>query len=159
MSAKSKDGQGASKTVSYTVLATARVRITSVHAAPLRRGCAVEIGGDERQITALSADATCRHLRLSLQGTIEVGGKLARSAGGNVKESYEVRLPRGRATGTARGVVRHGRWHISLLLPGVNLDPIGPRYLITIDYSGDSSIKQAARKLLLRLESEQGLKS
>ena len=66
----------------------ARVRISAMHAAPLKPGCAVERGRDEREITAVSADATCRHLRLALNGTIQTGGKLAASAGGTITESY-----------------------------------------------------------------------
>ncbi|MBV9680593.1 MAG: beta-propeller fold lactonase family protein, partial [Solirubrobacterales bacterium] len=55
--AASKNGLSASKTVTYTVLAPARVRITSMRAFPLRQGCGVEVGRDEREITAISADA------------------------------------------------------------------------------------------------------
>ncbi|MBV8927640.1 MAG: beta-propeller fold lactonase family protein, partial [Mycobacteriaceae bacterium] len=136
--ATSKDGLSASKTVTYTVLAPApaRVRITSMRAFPLRDGCVVEVGRDEREITAISADATCRHLRLKLQGTIQTGGTRASSASGTIQVSYKVNLPRGTASGSARAIVNQGRWKVSIVLPGVNLDPVPPSYKITFQYSG-----------------------
>jgi len=163
--ATSKDGLSASKTVSYTVQAQAPppppasraragVRIGALHPAPIGRGCAVETGRAEHEITALSADATCRHLRLTLRGSIRTGGKLAASAGGTVTLTYEVTLPAGRATGRARATVSHGRWRISLILPGVNLDPLPPSYLITIHYNGDPTLQPARTSRRIRLESE-----
>jgi predicted outer membrane repeat protein len=154
VTAKSKDGLSASTSISYTVLAVARVRISALHAAPLRRGCAVETGRDEREITALSADATCRHLRLLMGGTIEENGKLQRSAGGTVRVSFAVKLPYGRAGGSARVKAKGGRWRVSLVLPGVNLDPLPPRYLLTARYSGDQNTEPATAKRRIRLESE-----
>ena len=130
------------------------VRISAMHAAPLRPGCAVEVGRDERELVALSADATCRHLRLTLHGTIQTGGHRAPCAGGTVTVSYKVKLPRGRASGSDRAIVQNGRWRISLVLPGVNLDPTPPNYLITVHYSGDRTIKQASTSRRVRLESE-----
>ena len=163
--ATSKDGLSASKTVSYAVQAPApppppaprsraRVRIGALHPAPLGRGCAVETGGDEHELTALSADATCRHLRLTLRGSIRTGGKLAASAGGTVTLTYKVSLPGPRATGRAHATVGHGRWRISLILPGVNLDPLPPSYLLTIHYSGDPTLRPASTSRRIRLESE-----
>jgi hypothetical protein len=144
-----------SSDATFKTPAVPAVRITGVlHAAPLRRGCAVETGGDEREITALGADATCRHLRLTLHGTIQTGGKLASSAGGTIKVTYNVTLPDGRATATARTRVNHGRWRISLVAPGVNLDPLPPLYQITIRYSGDQSLQPAGIRRRIRLESE-----
>jgi hypothetical protein len=156
VTAHSKDGQSASKTVSYTVLApaAARARIGSLRAAPLRRGCAVETGSDEREIIAVSADATCRHLRLTLSGTIQTGGKFAASAGGTIRVSYKVKLPLGTASGAKRATVTRGRWRISLVLPGVNLDPVAPSYLITVHYDGDWTLGQATTSRRIRLESE-----
>jgi hypothetical protein len=154
VTAISKDGLTASKTVTYTVLAPARVLITSLRPSPLRRGCAVESGTDEREITAVVADATCRHLRLTVQGLIETGGKLARSAGGSVQVSFNVKLPLGPARGGARATVMDGRWRISLVLPGVNLDPLPPSYQITAHYGGDATTEQAITKRRIRLESE-----
>ncbi|MBV9422122.1 MAG: hypothetical protein JOZ98_04380 [Solirubrobacterales bacterium] len=154
VTAISEDGLTASKTVTYTVLAPARMRITALRPSPLRHGCATESGSDEREITAVLADATCRHLRLTVQGLIEVGGKLALSAGGNVQVSFKVTLPLGRSTGGARAKVIHGRWGISLVLPGVNLDPVPPSYLITARYEGDNTTQQAMTKRAIRLESE-----
>jgi PKD repeat protein len=154
VTATSKDGLSASETVAYTVLAPAGVRVSSMRALPLRHGCAVEVGRDERESTAVSADATCRHLRLKLQGTIQRGGKRASSAGGTIRMSYTVRLPRRTATGSARAKVNHGHWQIAMVLPGVNLDPLPPRYLITIRYSGDQNLQQASTSRRIRLESE-----
>jgi virginiamycin B lyase len=154
VTARSKDGLSASQTVSYTVRSPARVRIAALHAAPLRPGCAVELGRDEREITAASADATCRQLRLTLAGTIQTGEKRAASAGGTITISYQVTLPRGRATGRARARVDHGRWRIALILPAVNLDPIPPSYLITVRYRGDNNFDQAGSSRRVRLESE-----
>jgi hypothetical protein len=58
------------------------------------------------------------------------------------------------ATGGARARVDHGRWRISLPLPGVNLDPIPPLYQITIHYSGDHTHTHASATHRIRLESE-----
>jgi Bacterial Ig-like domain (group 3)/Glycine rich protein len=154
VTARSKDGQSVSKTVSYSVLRSARVRVAVVHASPLRRGCAVETGHDEREITAVSADATCRHLRLTLQGTIRSAGKLVSSAGGTARIGYTVMLPRGPATGGAHARVAHGRWQLTLILPAVNLDPMPPRYQITVSYSGDRTTRPARTQTHIRLESE-----
>ena len=156
VTATSKDGLSASKTVSYAVLRRARaeVRIAALRPAPLGRGCAVETGGQERELTAMSADATCRHLRLTLRGSIQRGGKLAAGSGGTVMLTYKVTLPRGRAAGRARARISHGRWRIALILPGVNLDPLPPRYLITIHYSGDLNLQPVSTSRRLRLESE-----
>jgi predicted outer membrane repeat protein len=154
VTAKSKDGLSGSTSISYTVLAAARVRISRLHASPLRQGCAVETGRNEREISALSADVTCRHLRLEVRGTIEAGGKLQRSAGGTVRVSFAVKLPYGRATGTAQVKVKGGRWRVSLVLPGVDLDPVPPLYLLTARYSGDQNTEPATAKRRIRLESE-----
>ena len=154
VTARSKDGLGASTSITYTVLAAARVRISGLHASPLRHGCAVETGSDEREITAISAGAACRHLRLVMRGTIAADGKLQRSAGGTVRVSFQVKLPSGRATGTARATVRGGRWRVSLVLPGVNLDPVPPLYLLTVRYSGDQITAPATAERRIRLESE-----
>ncbi len=154
VTARSRDGLSASRTVSYTVRSPARVRIGTLRAAPLRRGCAVELGRDEREITAVSADAACRQLRITFAGTIQTGDKRAASADGTITVSYQVTLPRGRATGRARARVDRGRWRISLILPGVNLDPIPPSYLITVRFSGDDNFDQAGSSRRVRLESE-----
>ncbi len=109
-----------------------RVRIARLRPTPLRHGCAVESGRDERELTAISADATCRQLRLSLSGTIQTAGRLASTATGTIHVTYKVTLPLGPAAGGARARVKHGRWRISLSLPGVNLDPVPPLYRITV---------------------------
>lgn len=88
--ARSKDGLSASTSITYAVLAAARVRIRAaalvriagLQASPLRHGCAVKDGGAERQITAISADAICRPLLLVVRATIAVDERLERSAGG-----------------------------------------------------------------------------
>jgi hypothetical protein len=157
VTARSKDAQSASRTVSYTVhtvLLASRVRISGIHASPLRHGCAVETGRDEREITALSADAACRHQRLGLRGTIQRAGHLASAAAGAITVSYKVRLPRRLASGTARTTINRGGWHISLVLPAVNLDPLPPSYLITVHYSGDRRTHRATASRRIRLESE-----
>ena len=154
VTARSKDALSASTSITYTVLAAARVRISSLHASPLRHGCAVETGRDEREITAISADATCRHFRLVMGGTIEADGKLQRSAGATMRVSFGVKLPYGRATGTALAKVNGGHWRVTLTLPGVNLDPVPPLYLLTARYSGDQTTAPATAKRRIRLESE-----
>jgi len=160
VTARSKDGLTASETVSYRVLAPARVRIAipaglaGVRSAPIGRGCAVEEGTDERELTAVDADAVCRQLRLTVSGTIMEGGKLAGSAGGVIRLTYAVGLPLGRAHGSSRTAVHHGRWRISLVVPAVNLDPLAPDYLITIHYSGDPTHGQSTTSRHVRLESE-----
>ena len=156
VTATSHDGQSVSKMVNYTVLGpgAARVRIASLRAAPLRRGCVIERGRHEREIRAISAALTCRHMRLTLTGTIRAGGKLAASAGGTIRVSYKVKLPRGTQSARKRSTVTHGRWRISLILPGVDLDPVPPSYLIKVHYSGDQTIRQANTSRRIRLESE-----
>jgi hypothetical protein len=140
--------------IKLTPHAASRVRISRLHAAPLRQGCAVETGSAELEITAISADATCRHLRLEVDGTIEAGRKLQRSAAGTVRVSFAVELPSGRATGAAQSKVSGGHWRVSLVLPGVNLDPLPPLYLLTARYSGDRTTAPATAKRRIRLESE-----
>ena len=156
VTATSHDGQSVSKTVDYTVLGpgAARVRIANMRAAPLRRGCVIEKGRHEREIMAISAALTCRHMRLTLTGTIRAGGKLAASAGGTIRVSYKVKLPHGTQSGRKRSTVTHGRWRISLILPGVDLDPVPPSYLIKVHYTGDQTIRQANTSRRIRLESE-----
>jgi hypothetical protein len=158
VTAISKDGQTATATIMYTVRAPVRhrstVRVTRLRAAPLRPGCAAEIGSSEREITAVIADATCRHFRLSLAGTIAVGGKLSDTVGGAVGLSVTVQLPRGPTKRIARRTVVHSRWQLSLVLPGVNLDPGPPVYLITVRYGGDSATQPASIQRRIRLESE-----
>ena len=154
VTARSMDGLSASTNITYTVIAAARVQISGLLASPLRHGCAVETGSDEREITAIGADATCRHLRLVMRGTIEADGKLRRSAGGTVRVSFQLKLPSGRAAGTARANVNGGHWRVSLTLPGVNLDPVAPRYLLTARYSGDQTTAPATAERQIRLEIE-----
>ena len=156
VTATSSDGQRASATVSYTVLSPrpSAVRITGLRATPLRRACVTEIGTGEREITAVIADATCRRLRLTLTGSIDVAGKLARGARGTVTVSVRVGLPAGLARRTAKGRVTDGRWQISLLLPGVDLDPVPPSYLITVRYGGDNTLGAGTAERHIRLESE-----
>ena len=131
-----------------------RVRITRLRATPLRPGCVTETGSDERALTAFPTDASCRHLRLTLDGVIELHGAIGRAAGGTVSARVSVRLPLGPAIRTAHARVPRGRWHISLILPGVNLDPVPPSYLITVKYGGAGAVGQATIQRRVRLESE-----
>ena len=130
-----------------------RLRITRLRATPLRPGCATESGTDEREITAVATDATCRHFRLTLEGVIDLRGVIGRGTGGTVSERVSVRLPLGPATRTAHARVLHGRWRISLILPGVNLDPIPPSYLIAVKYKG-KGVGRTTIQRRIRLESE-----
>ncbi len=159
VTATSKDGLSARASITYTVLAPAvrhpsTVRITRLRAAPLSRGCATETGRNEQEITAVIADATCRRFRLTLAGTIKRGAASTQVASGSVRLSVKVNLPRGPATASARGTVIRGRWRISLVLPGVNLDPVPPQYLITVRYGGDTATQPASTQRRVRLESE-----
>jgi hypothetical protein len=65
-----------------------------------------------------------------------------------------VAVPRGPSHGTATGTVTHGHWHVSVILPGVNLDPVPPSYQIVVRYSGDSSHGPATAERRIRIESE-----
>ena len=100
---------------------------------PLRHGCVTETATNEHEITAVIADAICRHFLLTVQGTIECSGKVIATATGAVSVKVRVKLPRGSAAPSAQRPapsaqrrVSHGRWRISLVLPGVNLDPVPP---------------------------------
>jgi hypothetical protein len=64
------------------------------------------------------------------------------------------RLPRGPIGRSTRGTISHGHWRISLVLPGVNLDPVPPSYLIAVQYSGDNATQSATTHRRVRLESE-----
>jgi CSLREA domain-containing protein len=128
-----------------------RVRISAPRASALSPGCVVAAGAGEREIPGLAAEATRRRMRLTLRGTIQTRGRRARSAGGTVRVSFTVNLPDGRARGTARARVRGGRWETSLVAPGVNLDPLPPRYLITVRYSGTRTLQAARTRRRVRL--------
>jgi hypothetical protein len=140
----------------------ATVLISGLRATPLRRGCVTETGTGEHDaialiasaITGVIADATCRHFRLTAQGTIKSNGKLSAAAGGAVQMKVSVKLPRGPAARSASGSVSHGRWRISRVLPGVNLDPVPPTYVITVHYKGDTTTRQATTTRRIRIESE-----
>jgi hypothetical protein len=119
-----------------------------------RHGCVTETGTDEHDITAVISDATCRRFLLTVPGTIESNGKLNATATGAVQVNVRVKLPRGPAVRSARGTVSHGRWRISLVLPGVNLDAIPPTYVITVHYEGDNTTQQATTTGRIRAESE-----
>jgi YVTN family beta-propeller protein len=136
------------------ISAATRVRIARLHATPLRPGCVVETGTDQREITAPTAGATCRRLRLSVSGTIQTAGRLASSAAGTVRLSYAVRFPGGLASGTSHATVHHGRWRISLILPAINLDPLPPLYVITVQYNDDRTHQPASAHDRIRLEGE-----
>jgi hypothetical protein len=55
---------------------------------------------------------------------------------------------------TAQGSVTSAGWRVSLILPGINLDPLPPRYLIIVRYHGDDTIRQAIAARHIRVESE-----
>ena len=134
--------------------APARVAISRIRATPLSPRCATETGLQERESSAAPADAVCRHFRLTVGGTIWLGGRLARTARGRLTVTVTAKLPRGPIIRAARGFVAGGHWHISLVLPGVNLDPVPPRYLIVVRYHGDHTIGPASARRLVRVESE-----
>lgn len=100
------------------------------------------------------ADATCRHFRLTANGIIEVGGKLVRTARGTVTAGIRVRLPGGPAHAAARVTAAGGRWRFSLVVPGVNLDPVPPSYLIVVHYGGGNSGGAVSAERRIRIESE-----
>ena len=58
--------------------ARARVRISGLRATPLRHGCVTETGTREREITAITSDATCRHFLLTLQARSSPTGSRTR---------------------------------------------------------------------------------
>jgi hypothetical protein len=138
----------------HAVRSAASLRITRVRATPLRRGCVTETGRDEREITARAADATCRHFRLTVAGTINARGNPTSTVTGAVQVKVSADLPAGRVQRTARRKVHRGHWQVSLILPGVNLDPLAPMYLIAVHYGGDPSTAQADSTRRVRIESE-----
>lgn len=50
--------------------------------------------------------------------------------------------------------MRGDHWRIFLVLPGVNLDPVPPLYLITVHYNGNATIQSASTSRRIRVESE-----
>ena len=128
--------------------------ITRIRATPVSPGCATETGTKERETRAGAADAPCRHFRLTVRGAIRVGGRLAPDASGRLTVTVTAMLPRGDTMRAAQGSVARGGWRVSLILPGVNLDPLPPRYLIIVRYHGDDAIRQASAARHIRVESE-----
>ena len=133
---------------------TAAVAITRIRATPVSPGCATETGTKERETRAGAADATCRHFRLTVRGAIRVGGRLAPTASGRVTVTATAMLPRGETMRAAQGSLTRGGWRVSLILPGINLDPLPPRYLLIVRYHGDDTIRQASAARHIRIESE-----
>ena len=132
----------------------AAVAISRIRATPVSPGCATETGTRERETRAGAADTTCRHFRLTVRGAIRVGGRLAHAASGSLTVTVTAMLPRGETMRAAQGSVARGGWRVSLILPGVNLDPLPPRYLIIARYHGDDTIRQASAARHIRVESE-----
>ena len=133
---------------------TAAVAISRIRATPVSPGCATETGTKERETRAGAADTTCGHFRLTVRGAIRVGGRLAPDASGRLTVTVTAMLPRGETMRAAQGSVARGGWRVSLILPGVNLDPLPPRYLIIVRYHGDNTIRQASAARHIRVESE-----
>jgi hypothetical protein len=124
------------------------MRIAKLIPRPLRHGCVVEQGVDETEILATVADATCRHLRLSLQGTI------TRAASGRIHVEIRADLYGRGLYRSIYSAISHGRWKITLILPGVNQDPDPPLYTITAIYPGSIAIAAATRTRRIALEAE-----
>jgi adhesin/invasin len=133
---------------------TAAVAITKIRATPVSPGCTTETGTKERAARAGAADATCRHFRLTLRGAIRVGGRLAGAANGRLTVTVTAMLARGATIRATQGSVTRGGWRVSLILSGVNLDPLPPRYLIVVRYHGDDTLGQASAARHIRVESE-----
>ena len=132
----------------------AAVTITRIRATPISPGCATETGTKEHEIRAGVADTTCRQFRLTVRGAIRVGGRLAPAASGRLTVTVTAMLPRGETMRAAQGSVARGGWRVSLILPGVNLDPPPPRYVIIVRYHGDDTIEPASAERHIRVESE-----
>jgi len=132
----------------------AAVAISRLRATPVSPGCATETGTKERETRAGAADTTCGHFRLTVRGAIRVGGRLAPSASGGLTVTVTAMLSRGETMRAVQGSVTSGSWRVSLILPGVNLDPLPPRYLITVRYHGDNTIRPAGAARHIRVESE-----
>ena len=114
--------------------------ITGLHATPQKQGCVTKTGTQKRKTSTAPADTTCRHFRLTLDGIINTNGAIAHNARGTLQLSVSVKLPRGPAHAGAHAAVLRGRWHVTLVLPGVSA---APTYTITAHYSGDRTTKQA----------------
>jgi hypothetical protein len=144
-----------STVMSTPVVSTpAGVKIVGLRASPLGKGCVTEVGTSEREANAVIADATCRHFRLTVNGIIEVGGRLVPTARGTVIGSIRVKLPGGPANATTRVMVAGGRWRFSLVVPGVNLDPVPPSYLIVVHFGGANSEGPVSAERRICIESE-----
>jgi hypothetical protein len=133
---------------------TAAVAVSRIRATPVSPGCATETGTKEGETRAGVADTTCRRFRLTVRGAIRVGGRLAPAASGRLTVTVTAMLPRGGTMRAAQGSVARGGWRVSLILPGLNLDPLPPRYLMIVRYHGDDTIRQASAARHIRVESE-----
>jgi hypothetical protein len=143
-----------STVVSTPVVMPAGITITGRRATPLRKGCVTEIDASEREVAAVIADVTCRHFRLTVNGIIEVGGRLVRTASGEVTGSILVKLPGRPVRAAVRTIAAAGRWRFSVVVPGINLDPLPPSYLIVVHYGGANSGGSVSAERRIRVESE-----
>ncbi|HKO26992.1 MAG TPA: Ig-like domain repeat protein [Solirubrobacteraceae bacterium] len=117
----------------------ARLRVTHVGAKPVRAGCAVERA-------RIAAD--CTRMRVAVRG------KISRKARGHVRVNVAVTLGGRRRTVHARALIRHGRWHATLRVPGIDRDPNAPLYVVTARFKGSRGVRPARAGRHIRLEIE-----
>jgi hypothetical protein len=157
VTARSRDGQHITRTVSYVALKKAQphLRIARLPARPLQPGCGVEktVARKDRSVhaegaRASTAAATCSKIVLG------VVGRITSRAEGVVVVRVTVAL-NGRASIQRTHIRIHdGHFHGQLVIPGIDQDPLPPLYRVRVSYPGDTDVVAGAVIALLRLEVE-----
>jgi hypothetical protein len=110
--------------------------VTGISAAPEQPGCTSEL--------AFLADVGCSSTRLTVSGSI------AQRASGHVLVTVYAWF--GKRHGV--GKISHGHWVVHLSVPGINQDPLAPKYLVVAHYAGNRAVKPGSVHRRVRIEVE-----
>jgi Divergent InlB B-repeat domain len=109
---------------------------TGITAAPEQPGCSSEL--------AFIADVGCSSTKLTISGSI------SKQATGRV--AVIVYAWFGTRRGTGR--ISAGHWVVHLSVPGINQDPLAPKYLVIVRYGGNRAVKPGSKGRRVRIEVE-----
>jgi hypothetical protein len=98
----------------------------------------------EGELTFIRAAGTCTLAH------VHVAGKIAKRADGFVS----VRIYSWFGKREARGKISNGHWLVDLDVPGINSDPVAPRYLIVVHYRGGRVVRAGTVSRQVRIEVE-----